>query len=146
MTIKTLEEAITLAVVAHAGQVDKAGAPYILHPLRVMMAMNTLEEQIVAVLHDVVEDNNAMSLEYLESAGFSQNIVSAIDSVTRRSEESYKNFIIRASQNEIGRKVKLADLKDNLDRSRILNPTNEDHVRWFKYKTALELLEEITNG
>lgn len=138
--MSTLEQAIALAATAHAGQVDKAGAPYILHPLRVMLSVSSLEAKITAVLHDVVEDCE-ISLEQLRQAGFSDEILAAIDSVTKRSGESYENFIQRAAANPIGRQVKMADLQDNSDLSRIANPTERDFERLAKYQRAIEWLQ-----
>ncbi len=138
--MSTLEQAIALAATAHAGQVDKAGAPYILHPLRVMLSVSSLEAKMTAVLHDVVEDCD-ISLEQLRQAGFSEEILAAIDSVTKRSGESYEDFIQRAAANPIGRQVKLADLQDNSDLSRIANPTERDFERLAKYQRAIEWLQ-----
>lgn len=133
---QTLERAIAIAATAHAGQVDKGGAPYILHPLKVMLRMSTLEERIVAVLHDVVEDCG-ISLDDLRKEGFSEDVLSAIKSVTKVSGESYEDFVDRAAQNPIGRVVKLADLEENSDLSRIASPSWEDLERVEKYRRAI---------
>lgn len=133
---QTLERAIALAASAHAGQVDKGGAPYILHPLKVMLRMTTLEERIVAVLHDVVEDCG-ISLDDLRKEGFSEEVLSAIESVTKVPGESYEDFVERAAQNPIGRVVKLADLEENSDLSRIASPSWEDLERIEKYRRAI---------
>jgi len=133
---QTLERAIAIAATAHAGQVDKGGAPYILHPLKVMLRMSSLEERIVAVLHDVVEDCG-ISLEDLRMEGFSEAILSAIESVTKVPGESYEDFVERAAQNPIGRVVKLADLEENSDLSRIASPSWEDLERVEKYRRAI---------
>ncbi|MFJ2483898.1 HD domain-containing protein [Pseudomonas sp. NPDC087598] len=133
---QTLERAIAIAATAHAGQVDKGGAPYILHPLKVMLRMTTLEERIVAVLHDVVEDC-AISFDDLRKEGFSDEVLSAIESVTKVRGESYEDFIERAAQNPIGRVVKLADLEENSDLSRIASPSWEDLERIEKYRRAI---------
>ncbi|KIF58085.1 HD domain-containing protein [Pseudomonas fluorescens] len=133
---QTLERAIAIAATAHAGQVDKGGAPYILHPLKVMLRMNSLEERIVAVLHDVVEDCG-ISLEDLRKEGFSEEVLSAIESVTKVPGESYEDFVERAAQNPIGRVVKLADLEENSDLSRIVSPSWEDLERIEKYRRAI---------
>ena len=108
--MSTLERAVAIAAEAHAGQVDKAGAPYLLHPLRVMLALTSNEERIVAVLHDVCEDCPGWSFERLRSEGFSDRILAALDSVTKREGEAYSDFVGRAAANAIGRNVKLADL------------------------------------
>lgn len=136
---QTLERAIAIAATAHAGQVDKGGAPYILHPLKVMLRMTTLEERIVAVLHDVVEDCG-VSLDDLRKEGFSEEVLTAIASVTKVPGESYEDFVDRAAQNPIGRAVKLADLEENSDLSRIASPGWEDLERIEKYRRAMARL------
>lgn len=136
---QTLEHAIAIAAGAHAGQVDKGGSPYILHALRVMLKVSTLEERIVAVLHDVVEDCD-ISLEELREEGFSETVLSAIASVTRVDGETYEDFIARAAQNPIGRVVKLADLEENSDISRIAQPSWDDLERVEKYRRAIGML------
>jgi len=133
---QTLERAIAIAATAHAGQVDKGGAPYILHPLKVMLRVNSLEERIVAVLHDVVEDCG-ISFDDLRKEGFSEAVLSAIESVTKVPGESYEDFVERAAQNPIGRVVKLADLEENSDLSRIASPSWEDLERVEKYRRAI---------
>ena len=133
---QTLERAIAIAATAHAGQVDKGGAPYILHPLKVMLRMDSLEERIVAVLHDVVEDCG-VSLDDLRKEGFSEEVLTAIESVTKAPGESYEDFVERAAQNPIGRVVKLADLEENSDLSRIASPSWEDLERVEKYRRAI---------
>ncbi|RON36097.1 GTP pyrophosphokinase [Pseudomonas frederiksbergensis] len=136
---QTLERAIAIAAAAHEGQVDKGGAPYILHPLRVMLRVNTLEERIVAVLHDVVEDCG-ISFDDLRNEGFSETVLMAIASVTKVPGESYEAFIERVAQNPIGRVVKLADLEENSDLSRIAQPSWEDLERVEKYRRAIGVL------
>jgi (p)ppGpp synthase/HD superfamily hydrolase len=138
--MSTLERAIALAAEAHAGQVDKAGAPYILHPLRVMLRLASVEERIAAVLHDVVEDCG-WTLERLRAEGFSDRVIAAIDALTRRPAETYEQFVLRAAANPIARRVKLADLWDNSDLSRIANPTPKDHERIEKYRRAIAQLK-----
>ena len=146
----TLERAIAIAAEAHAGQTDKAGASYILHPLRVMMSLANLEDQIVGVLHDVVEDceHKGWTLVRLEAEGFSKEIITAVDSVTKHEDEKsdaqYPMFIERASRNPIGRRVKLADLIDNCDLSRISNPTTKDFERVKKYQDAVVCIQNKT--
>jgi len=137
--VSTLERAIAIAAEAHAGQVDKAGAPYILHPLRLMMRMTTDDARIVAVLHDVVEDS-AWTLERLQAEGFSDEILRGVDAMTHRAGETYEAFVSRAGRDPIGRRVKLADLEDNADLGRIAAPTGKDHARVDRYRRAMELL------
>ena len=137
-----LERAIEIAVEAHKGQVDKGGSPYILHPLRVMMSVHGELEKIVAVLHDVVEDSN-WTFEALLAEGFSIEVIEALKSVTKSSDnEDYDSFIQRAIGNPIGRKVKIADIRDNLDVTRIPELGEKDLLRISKYKKALKRLHE----
>jgi (p)ppGpp synthase/HD superfamily hydrolase len=141
--MRPLERAIVIAVTAHAGQSDKAGRPYILHPLRLMLQMSTEEEQIVAVLHDVIEDSET-KLEDISKAGFDPEIVKALDYLTRRSPEEYDAYIQRLSRNRTAVNVKLADLRDNLDPSRLLHPTDRDLARSRKYTRAYEFLSKVS--
>lgn len=135
----TLERAIEIAAGAHAGQVDKAGEPYILHPLRVMLRVTSPEERMAAVLHDVVEDT-CVSLQDLISEGFSSEVVSAIEALTKRSGESRIQAAERAAINVIARQVKLADNTENMDLRRIQNPTERDYARVEEYKAVRALL------
>jgi len=138
--MSNLERAIVIAAEGHAGATDKGGAPYILHPLRMMLTLTADEERIVAVLHDVCEDCPGWTLERLKAEGFSESIIDALDSVTKRPGEQYVDFAKRAAANPIGRKVKLADLTDNCDLSRIPKPTDDDHQRVEKYQRAIEII------
>ena len=140
--MSTLERAIVIAAEAHAGITDKGGAPYILHPLRMMMDLTSAEERIVAVLHDVCEDCPGWTFERLRGEGFSEEILADLDSVTKREGETYEEFALRAAINPIGRRVKLADLRDNSDLSRITNPSVKDHQRIAKYARAIELIRD----
>ena len=137
-----LARAIEIAASAHKNQADKGGSPYILHPIRVMMSLDTQDEKIVGILHDVIEDSDVWNFERLKEEGFEENILSALKSVTKLSEdEDYQQFIKRAGQNEIGRNVKIADIKDNLDVTRIGALNEKDLLRINKYKEALLFLE-----
>jgi (p)ppGpp synthase/HD superfamily hydrolase len=139
--MSTLERAIAIAVAAHVGQVDKAGTPYILHPLRVMLALSSNDERIVGVLHDVCEDCPGWDFDRLRREGFSDIVIDALCSVTKIEGESYDDFVLRAARNRIGKAVKIADLIDNSDISRILQPTERDRERLAKYARALALLQ-----
>jgi len=134
-----LEKAILIATQAHAGQVDKGGNPYSLHPLRIMLRMNTEETMIAAVLHDVLEDTN-VTAEALLQAGLSREVVAGVVALTRREGETYKDFIKRTKQDPIAKLVKLADLEDNCDLTRFPNPTKEDFDRVERYKRAISEL------
>ena len=136
-----LERAIEIAVNAHKGVTDKGGNPYIVHPLRVMMSLKSDNEKIVGVLHDVVEDAEDWDFERLKEEGFSEEVLDALRSVTKTSEEEdYNEFVQRALTNEIGRAVKIADIRDNLDVTRIGELRQKDMNRLNKYKNALKVL------
>jgi hypothetical protein len=135
-----LSLAIRIATEAHDGQEDKGGAPYILHPLRVMMAVRDPRERIAAVLHDVAEDCPEWPLERLQEQPFSGAVCDALDALTRRRGEDYWTFIDRCGADPIARVVKLADLKDNQDLSRIKRPTEQDWDRMHKYAKASSIL------
>ena len=138
--VEMLNKAIEIANRTHAGQHDKAGEPYILHPLRVMLGLETELERICGVLHDVVEDSD-ISFEYLLGEGFSEEVIDVLDHITKRDGESYDDFIGRIIDNKIACKVKLADLHDNMDITRIKNPRPEDIERIKKYKRAADKIE-----
>lgn len=145
----TLEDAISLAALKHKGQTDKAGAPYILHPLRVMANLGreaSETERIAAVLHDVVEDCEVSSAN-LREIGFGEEVVEAVEALTKRGDEKsdYMKAIRRVAGNPVARRVKIADLTDNLDVSRIANPTEKDGARLEKYRAAREFLLELEN-
>ena len=141
----TIDRAIMIASIAHAGQKDKADKPYILHPLRVMLTVAsdknaTDEQKIVAVLHDVIEDTYVQEQQLREN-GFSEDIINAIKSVTKIKGESRMDAAMRTKLNAIGRVVKLADLKDNMDLSRIENLTAKDLLRVAEYEEVKKFLE-----
>lgn len=135
----TLEQAIEIAARAHAGQVDKAGQPYVLHPLRVMLAVHTVHERMAAVLHDVVEDT-AVTLADLQDAGFPSEVTAAVDVLTKRTGETRLAAANRAVADPIARAVKLADVKDNMDLSRIASPTEKDFARLKEYEQVRRVL------
>lgn len=142
----TLENAIKIAAQAHQGQKDKAGAPYILHPLRMMMRMKTEAEMITAILHDVVEDTrknpeaSKWTIKRLRENGFSEEVLEAVECVTNREGESYEQFIERAGKNPIARQVKIADLEDNMNIQRIGEISPKDLGRLEKYHKSWRLL------
>jgi len=113
--VSTLERAIAIALEAHAGQRDRSGTPYVLHPLRVMLRLGTEEERITGVLHDVVETSPAWTLRSLSAEGFSPEIVAAVEALSRRDGEEYDAYILRCATNDLGRRVKLADLTDKIE-------------------------------
>ena len=141
--MSTVERALAIAREAHQGQVDKAGAPYLGHPVRVASACRSDDAKIVALLHDVVEDCEGWSFARLRTEGFSEAVLAGIESVTRRAGEAYDDFVRRAASNPLGREVKLADLADNMDLSRIAQPTQQDLDRMEKYRKAAALLQSL---
>jgi (p)ppGpp synthase/HD superfamily hydrolase len=139
-----IERAIEIALKVHSGATDKAGVPYILHPLHLMLQMHTPEQQIVAVLHDTVEDSGgAVTLQTLRAEGFQEQIVTAVDALTKRDGESYDLFISRLAPNPLARIVKLADLRHNADLTRIQSPSAKDYERAQKYQRSIEYLESF---
>ena len=138
----TLEDAIALAVEAHWGQVDDAGRPYILHPLAVMLRGDTDDERVVGVLHDVVEDTGRTP-DDLRRLGYSAAVVTALDCLTRRRGEPYPAFVERAAADPIARKVKVADLEDNMDVRRMREAMPAETVRLQKYLAAWRRLKGL---
>ena len=137
----SLERAIEIAAKAHAGQIDKAGQPYILHPLRVMLSVSDTESRIAAVLHDVVEDSE-ITLDDLRAEGFSEPILVALEALTKRPGETRMEAASRARAHPIAREVKLADNAENMDLSRISQPTEKDHARVAEYRQVRAALLE----
>ena len=153
-----LDKAIALAIKAHEGRSletadfgkakgdalhahDKGGNPYIDHSLRVMNNVETVEEKIVAVLHDAVEDSD-LSLKDLRAEGFSEVIVEAIAAITKQEGEKRNDYLKRVMDNPLSLKVKIADMSDNADISRIPNPTDRDRERTRIYKKNILKLEK----
>ena len=147
--MKMLNKAIEIAAKAHAAQLDKGGNPYILHPLRVMLNFCESESEsvkICAILHDVAEDTE-ITLDDLRNEGFSKEVLAALDCLTKRKDESYENFIGRILENEIACKVKSGDLADNMDLTRIPNPTAKDEERIKKYRvTADRIMDALPHA
>lgn len=141
-TSELLRRAIDIAKEAHKGQVDKAGNEYIDHPLRVMVAVHSVSEKIVGVLHDVIEDTD-WTFERLEAEGFTTEIIEALKCVTKLSEdEPYDAFIERVKINPLAVAVKIKDLADNMDIRRLNELTEQDFKRLQKYHRAYKKLVE----
>ncbi len=140
--MSTLDIAIALACSAHAGQVNKAGKAYILHPLRLMLCFDDLDAQIVAVLHDVIEDSEH-SLGDLQGLGFDAHVISAIDCLTKRPGENYQRFLERVATHPLATRVKIQDITDNLDVTRLPALTDKDFERVRKYHQALAYLKGV---
>lgn len=140
-----LEKAMILAAKGHTGQVDKGGQPYILHPVRVMLQCETVEEKIVALLHDLLEDTE-YTADDLRAEGFSEEIIAAVSCLTHREGEEYLEYIERICKNPLAAKVKFADLQDNMNIQRIPNPTEKDYQRLQKYAKARKRIEGTRKG
>lgn len=139
--MSTLEIAIALAATNHAGQLDKAGMPYILHPLAVMQLMKTLDEMIVAVLHDIFEDTSVTQDDLLEM-GFSVIVIDAIHALTKQKGESRLDAAKRTSLNPLATRVKLADVTHNMDLSRLAVVTEKDLKRQAEYEIVKDILKK----
>lgn len=131
-----LDKAILIATKAHQNQVDKAGKPYILHPIRVMMKMENETEQIVAILHDVLEDCPDYDEEWLRAEGFSPEVVDALSVLNRNNYPDYQAYICNVARNPIARVVKIADLEDNINVLRLNILKEKDFERIRKYHWA----------
>jgi GTP pyrophosphokinase len=139
--VNDLERAISVALDAHEGDTDKAGTTYIRHPLRLMEAVDTENERIAAVLHDVVEDAE-YTLDEIDQE-FGSAICDAVDALTKRDNESYMEFVERSASNPIAREVKIADIEDNMDLTRldsvdesVLKKQETYHEAWLKLQAS----------
>ena len=135
-----LENAIALAVEAHRGQTDRNERPYILHPLHLMLQMDTEEEMIVAVLHDVVEDTDYTLDDLRERLGLAEAVTEAIRLLTHDAADSYEAYVGKLKPNSMARKVKLADLRHNMDTRRLAEIGPDDEARLERYQRAWEML------
>jgi GTP diphosphokinase / guanosine-3',5'-bis(diphosphate) 3'-diphosphatase len=143
--VATIERAIAIAAEGHAGQVDKAGQPYILHPLRIMLTLSNNHERMAAVLHDVVEDTH-VTIDELVNEGFPAEVITAVIALTKLPGESRADAARRAAADPVARRVKLADNADNMDLSRISSPTDKDFARIEEYKLVREILLASDTG
>lgn len=132
---KRLQRAIAFATEAHDDQYSFSGRPYILHPLRVMQQMDTIDEMIVAVLHDVLEDTNADANVVLR-LGVSVDVIAALLLLTKKEDQDYEQYVLGISSDPIATKVKLADLKDNMRVERLVKFTDGSARRLRKYHAA----------
>lgn len=138
-----LSAAIKLACDAHEGQVDKGGAPYILHPLRVMLAQDSEASRVAAILHDTVEDSDKVGHGDI-LALFGEEVHDAVFALTRREGEDYFEYVARTAANQIARRVKIDDLIDNLDPARIVAADTNGPYRRARYRQALRYLKGET--
>lgn len=151
---RMLARAVEIAAQVHADQKDKAGEPYILHPMRLAVRARGfgVETQMVAMLHDVVEDDERpagerWTVERMRAEGFPETVAAAVEHMTRREGESYEAFVERIAAaegraGEVARRVKLLDLEDNMDVVRLADVSDEDAKRLRRYRAAHRRLTE----
>lgn len=133
-------KAMKIAYEAHKGQVDKAGLPYIYHPIHLAEQMETEDTCVVALLHDVVEDTD-VTMDDLMKAGFSDAQLEAIKAMTHDEDVEYLDYVKEVKKNPVATAVKIADIMHNSDITRIENPTEKDLSRYErKYKAAMDIL------
>ena len=133
--------AMKIAYDAHHGQINKkSGEPYIYHPIHLAEQMETEEETIVALLHDVVEDTD-IKLEQL-AKDFSSVVIEALELLTHDDSVEYMDYVRKLKPNLISRKVKLADLQHNTDITSLDKVTEKDLKRIEKYKEAIQILSD----
>jgi (p)ppGpp synthase/HD superfamily hydrolase len=143
-----LGKAIAIASTVHACQKDKGGNAYILHPIRIMMRLRTQDDELmqIAILHDVVEDSNDWSIEKLKAEGFSDRVVSALELLTHAPDEPYDAYIKRIATNRDATKIKLEDLRDNSDITRLKGLRQKDFERMEKYHRAFLFLQKTLDA
>lgn len=141
--------AFSVASIAHHGQVDKCGRPYLLHPVRVAVAVKrqggNAELEAVALLHDVVEDTD-WTLEDLESAGFPLVVLEAVDAITRRDGEDYVDYLLRVRENQLALAVKCADITDNLSAERLAQLDEVTRARLVRKYTRASVVLGFDRG
>ena len=130
-----------IAYKAHDGQTDKAGVPYIFHPIHIAEQMDSEESCVVALLHDVIEDSD-ITLEILNKY-FNDDIITALRVLTKKENDDYLMYIKRVKTNKLATKVKIKDLEHNRDLTRLDEVTDKDKKRSMKYWEAIRYLEDI---
>jgi (p)ppGpp synthase/HD superfamily hydrolase len=140
-----LERAIALACRAHRGQryPSPEAEPYILHPLRVMFAVQGSKAQTAAVLHDVLEDTE-VNVDQLRQARIPDDVIAAVVALTHRAEHTYDQYIEQVAHDRLARNVKLADLADNLANNYRLNPSPDVTARIDRYQRAIQRLQAVS--
>ena len=136
-----INKAERIAAAAHTGAVDKSGKPYIEHPERVAAWVKEPREKVVAWLHDVVEDTD-FTLGDIERE-FGPETAAAVNAITHRKDEPWADYLMRVKSNEVARTVKIADLIDNSNLSRLTEVRPKDVKRQAKYNRALYFLMNV---
>lgn len=134
------KKALKLCFEVHKEQKDKSGLPYVFHPFHLADQMDDENSVIVALLHDVVEDSDK-TFEDLIEMGFKHEIIDALKLLTHEEDVDYFEYVLKIKENELAKKVKLADLRHNSDTSRLDKITEKDSQRVHKYRKAIEILE-----
>ena len=143
-----LGKMLLIATNAHAGQYDRGGAPYILHPLKVMHYLKTDDEELqcIALGHDVIEDTD-VTYKDLREAGISNRVIDGIDALTKRPGETYEEYKDRVFANRDAMKVKLCDLRHNTDIRRLKGVREKDLERMAKYQRFyIEIQAKLQEG
>ena len=138
--------AIKIAADVHLNQIDRGGNAYILHPLRLMMRLRTNDQELmqIAVLHDVIEDSaGTVTLKTIKEYGFSSRVWNALVALTHHQEDSYEQYIENIALNADATRVKLEDLRDNSDITRLKGVREKDLERMAKYHRAYLRLSEV---
>lgn len=138
--LTTLQTCEFIARIAHKGQIDKSGAPYIEHPLIVAKGVQTEDEKCVALLHDVLEDSS-FTAEDLKVAKIPEQVIEAVETLTHKDGVSYEDYISCIKANELARQIKISDLKHNMDLSRLSDVTDQDLKCKEKYERAYATLD-----
>ncbi len=141
ISVPCIKKALDIALEAHRDQIDKGGVPYIMHPITVANQMETTDEIVVALLHDVVEDSN-ITIEHLNKFEFSYEVIAAISTLTKTAGEEFFKYLDKVKKNEIALKVKIADMKHNSKLSRLKEITIEDIKRQEKYFAGIHYLSK----
>jgi (p)ppGpp synthase/HD superfamily hydrolase len=138
---ETTKKALKLAFEAHKDQLDKSEMPYVFHPFHLAEQMETEDEIVVALLHDVVEDTK-YTLDDIRAMGFSEKVIEALTLLTHDDAEPYLEYVARLRDNALARKVKLADLRHNSDLTRLDVIDERALMRVRKYAEAIRVLTE----
>ena len=135
-----VKKAVNIMFEAHKDDIDKGGYPYVFHPFYLATKLDGENETCVALLHDVIEDHgDKYSFEYLENEGFNKEIIDALKLLTHKKDIPYMDYIVEISKNNIAKKVKIEDLKHNMDSRRT---SGEKAKKYDIYVKALEFLEK----
>ncbi len=136
---KEINKAIKLAYEKHQGQFDKNGLPYVFHPWHLAEQMIDEDSIIVALLHDILEDTDT-SVTDLVAMGFKKEVIDTLVILNHHEDTDYFEYIKMIAQNELAKKVKLADLYHNADLTRLDNVSEKDLIRSKKYQESIDYL------